>query len=173
VLISDGSSSDSLTASASNQFNLRASGGIRLYTNSTRTTGVTMNAGGSSWLVVSDRNRKEDFAALDGEALLVRLRSVPVTTWRYTGEEDRTVRHVGPMAQDWHRAFGLSGDDTTINMSDLDGVNLAGVQALDARTTGQEARIATLERENAELRARLAAIERMLAAQATAPPAQP
>jgi hypothetical protein len=165
IVLADQSASDSLEASAQNQFSLRAAGGIRLYTNSTRTTGVTMNAGGSSWLVVSDRNRKEDFLALDGEDLLARLRSVPVSTWRYIGEEDRSVRHIGPMAQDWERAFGLSGDDTTINMSDLDGVNLAGVQALDARTTGQDARIATLEAENAELRARLDAIERMLAAQ--------
>lgn len=173
IVFSDQSSTDSVEASANNQFSLRAAGGIRLYTNSTKTTGVTMNAGGSSWNVVSDRNRKEDFAGLDGEEVLVRLRSVPVSTWRYTGEEDRTVRHVGPMAQDWQAAFGLSGDPTTINMSDLDGVNLAGVKALDARTTGQEARIATLERENAELRARLEAIERMLAAQAAAPAPTP
>jgi hypothetical protein len=164
IVLADQSAADSLEASANNQFSLRAAGGIRLYTNSTRTTGVTMNAGGSSWNVVSDRNRKADFLSIDGEDLLARLRSVPVSTWRYTGEEDRSVRHIGPMAQDWNRAFGFSGDDTTINMSDLDGVNLAGVQALDMRTATQEARIAALERENAQLRARLGAIERMLAA---------
>jgi Head domain of trimeric autotransporter adhesin/Chaperone of endosialidase len=170
IVLADQSATDSLEASVNNQFSLRAAGGIRLYTNSTRTTGVTMNAGGSSWLVVSDRNRKEDFLGLDGEEVLVRLRSVPVTTWRYVDEEDRSVRHIGPMAQDWHRAFGFSGDDTTINMSDLDGVNLAAVQALDTRTVGQESRIATLERENAELRARLDALERMIQAQATPAP---
>jgi trimeric autotransporter adhesin len=172
IVLSDQSATDSLEASANNQFSLRAAGGIRLYTNSTRTTGVTMNAGGSAWNVVSDRNRKEDFLGIDGEELLVRLRSVPVSTWRYIDEEDRTVRHIGPMAQDWERAFGFSGDPTTINMSDLDGVNLAGVQALDARTVAQESRIATLERENAELRARLDAVERMLRAQA-APASKP
>jgi hypothetical protein len=181
IVLADQSASDSLEASASNQFSLRAAGGIRLYTNSTRTTGVTMNAGGSSWNVVSDRNRKADFLSIDGEDLLARLRQVPVSTWRYTNEEDRSVRHIGPMAQDWNRAFGFSGDETTINMSDLDGVNLAGVQALDTRTAAQEARIASLERENtqarivalerenAELRARLEAIERMLAAPAPKP----
>ena len=102
---------------------------------------------------------------------MVRLRGVPVTTWRYIAEEDRSVRHIGPMAQDWNRAFGFSGDSTTINMSDLDGVNLAAVQALDTRTAGQESRIATLERENAELRARLDALEQMLRSQAAASPA--
>src|SRR5215213_5509985 len=129
IVLSDASSTDSLEASANNQFSLRAAGGVRLYTNSTKTSGVTLAAGGSSWAVVSDRNRKEDFLAVDGEDLLARLREVPVSTWRYRAEEDRSVLHIGPMAQDWQRAFGFSSDPTTINMSDLDGVNLAGVQA--------------------------------------------
>src|SRR5215218_680290 len=170
IVLSDASSTDSVLASANNQFSLRASGGVRLYTNSTKTSGVTLAAGGSSWAVVSDRNRKEGFLAVDGEDLLARLRRIPVSTWRYRAEEDRSVRHIGPMAQDWQRAFGFSADPTTINMSDLDGVNLAGVQALDARTAAQDARIATLERENAALRARLDAIERMLRAQASPAP---
>jgi hypothetical protein len=164
LVLSDQSATDSLEASANNQFSSRYAGGYRLYTNATRTTGVSLNAGGSSWNVISDRNRKEGFLAVDGEDMLARIRTLPVSTWRYVGEEDRSVRHIGPMAQDWQRAFGFSSDPTTINMSDLDGVNLAGVQALDARTAAQDARIATLERENAELRARLDAVEWMLRA---------
>ena len=113
---------------------------------------MAMNAGGSSWLVISDRNRKQDFLSVDGEDLLARLRTIPVTTWRYRDEADRTVRHIGPMAQDWQRAFGFSADATTINMSDLDGVNLAAVQALERRT-------ASLQAENAELRAQNRALE--------------
>jgi hypothetical protein len=113
---------------------------------------MSMNAGGSSWLVISDRNRKEDFLGVNGEELLARLRTVPVTTWRYRDEADRTVRHIGPMAQDWQRAFGFSADATTIDMSDLDGVNLAAVQALERRT-------AALQAENAALRERLARVE--------------
>jgi Chaperone of endosialidase/Head domain of trimeric autotransporter adhesin len=147
IVMSDQSSSDSLLASAANQFSVRAAGGYRLFTNATKTTGMSMNAGGSSWNVISDRTRKQDFLAVDGENLLARLRAVPVTTWRYRDEADRTVLHIGPMAQDWQRAFGFSGDATTINMSDFDGVNLAAVQALSARTE-------RLQGENAELRAR-------------------
>ena len=155
----DQSTTDSLENSANNSFQIRAAGGVRLYTNATTTVGVALNAGGSSWIVISDRNRKENFAAVDGEDLLMRLRSVPVTSWQYRDEEDRTVRHIGPMAQDWHRAFGLSQDETTINMSDLDGVNLAAVQALEARTAAQDARIRELEAENARLRERNARTE--------------
>jgi hypothetical protein len=161
-VISDQSSGDSLLASAINQFSSRYAGGYRLFTNATKTTGVSLNAGGSSWNVISDRNRKEDFRALDGETVLSKLRNVPVTTWRYKGEEDRTVQHVGPMAQDWHAAFGLASDDKTINMSDLDGVNLAAVKALDARDEKQNARMQKLESENAELKRRIEQLEALM-----------
>jgi len=158
IVISDQSNSDSLLASAANQFSLRAAGGIRLFTNATKTTGVQVAAGGSSWAVISDRNRKEGFLPVNGEDLLLRLRGVPVSTWRYRDEADRTTFHIGPMAQDWHQAFGFTADDRTINMSDLDGVNLAGVQALERRTTEQAAQIQALQGENAALRAEVAAL---------------
>ena len=171
IVITDGSNSDSLEASADNQFNLRAAGGIRLYTNSTETSGVTMNAGGNTWNTVSDRNRKERFLAVDGEDVLARIRSLPVSTWRYVSEEDRTVRHIGPMAQDWHRAFGFSASDTTINMGDFDGVNLAAVQALTARTETLRTENEALRTENAaqaaeiaDLRARMERLEALLTA---------
>jgi hypothetical protein len=166
VVISDASNTDSLMASASNQFSLRAAGGIRMYTNATKTVGVSVNAGGSSWNVISDRNRKEGFAALDGEDVLRRLRYVPVSTWRYLSEEDRSVRHVGPMAQDWHQAFGFNGDDTTINMSDFDGVNLAAIQALETRTERLQAENAELRAQNQRLEERLARLEAAVAQRA-------
>ena len=151
---------DSIRATADGQVTFRNPGGFRIFTNTAATVGVQVNAGGSSWNVISDRNRKEGFLALDGEDVLMRLRSVPVTTWRYREEVDRSVLHIGPMAQDWQRAFGLSADATTINMSDLDGVNLAGVKALDARTTAQAERIRQLEAEVAELRQMVQALVR-------------
>jgi hypothetical protein len=162
IVISDASSTDSLQASASNQFSLRAAGGIRLYTNATKTTGVSIGTGGSSWSVISDRNRKENFLRIDGEDVLSRIRALPVTTWQYRDEQDRAVRHIGPMAQDWHAAFGFSPDDTTINMSDFDGVNLAGIQALETRTAAQASRIEALEAENARLRTQNAEMEARL-----------
>jgi len=159
----DQSTTDSLEASANNQFNTRYAGGYRLYTNATTTTGVSLNAGGSSWNVISDRNRKENFLGVDGEDLLMRLRAVPVTTWQYRDEADRTVRHMGPMAQDWHAAFGFSSDATTINMSDLDGVNLAGVKALEQRTAALQQQLTARDAEIAQLRARQDASDRRIA----------
>ena len=170
MVISDQSSTDSVLASATNQFTVRAAGGYRLFTNATKTTGVSLNAGGSSWNVISDRNRKEGFLGVNGEDILGRIRTLPVSTWRYIGEADRTVLHIGPMAQDWQRAFGFSRDGTTINMSDFDGVNLAAIQALERRTAeqarqleAQSARTAALQAENAELKARLERLEALVA----------
>lgn len=153
IVLSDGSTTDSTQASANNQFTVRAAGGVRLFTNATMTVGVQVAAGGSSWAVISDRNKKFDFRDIDGEHLLTTLRSVPVTTWRYKEEEDKTTLHIGPMAQDWHQAFGFTTDDKTINMSDLDGVNLAAVKALEARTAQQAEQIKTLQAQLDELRA--------------------
>jgi len=159
IVLSDGSTTDSTQASANNQFTVRAAGGIRLFTNALMTTGVQVAAGGSSWAVISDRNRKEGFLAVDGEDILSRIRLLPVTTWRYRDEVDRSTLHIGPMAQDWHRAFGFTSDDHTINMSDFDGVNLAAIKALEARTAQLQSANATLQAENAELRARLDRLE--------------
>jgi hypothetical protein len=159
IVLSDASTTDSLQASANNQFSVRSAGGIRLYTNPTMTTGVTVNAGGSSWNVVSDKNRKANFRALSGEDVLHRLRKVPVTSWNYIAEGTE-VRHVGPMAQDWHAAFGLNTDNLTINMSDFDGVNLAAVKALEERTTAQAEEITSLRSEVAELKARQVEMEK-------------
>jgi hypothetical protein len=160
MVMSDQSNTDSLMASANNQFSLRASGGVRLFTNATKTTGVSLNPGGSSWNVISDRNRKEQFVDVDLENVLQKVRLLPVTTWCYLGEDDRSVRHIGPMAQDWHAAFGFNSDDKTINMSDFDGVNLAAIKALEVRTSAQGDAIAKqgerASAESAQLKAELA-----------------
>jgi trimeric autotransporter adhesin len=171
-VIADQSTTDSLEASTPNQFSARYAGGYRLYTNAVTTVGVSLNAGGSTWNAISDRNRKELFLPVDGESVLARIRGIPVTTWRYIDEEDRSIRHMGPMAQDWDRAFGFSGDSTTINTGDFDGVNFAAAKALEERTAQLAARVAQVERlqaqvaalqaENAGFRARLERIEALL-----------
>jgi trimeric autotransporter adhesin len=158
----DASTTDSLRSTANNQFSTRAAGGYRFFTSAGLTAGVTLSAGGSTWNPVSDVNRKEHFREVDGEDLLQRLRLVPVTTWRYRDEEDRTVRHMGPMAQDWHRVFDFGGDPLRINMGDMDGVNLAAVQALERRTgelraavEARDGQIQALEQDRETLRAEI------------------
>ena len=182
VVLGDGCagfSSDSVYPTANNQFIVRGCGGVKIFTDQGLTSGVELASGGSSWSAVSDRNRKENFLAVEGEDLLVRLRAVPVSTWNYLSQ-DRSIRHMGPMAQDFSAVFGLGESNLLINSLDIDGVNLAGVQALTARTDQLRAQVRTLSDENAalrgrvsELEARLQRIEALLAQPAATPAPQP
>ncbi|MFE7659923.1 tail fiber domain-containing protein [Streptomyces celluloflavus] len=70
--------------------------------------------------------------AVNGYAVLEAVAALPVSTWRYLWEPE-DVRHLGPMAQDWHAAFGFNQDDTTIPVVDGLGVALVCVQALHRR----------------------------------------
>jgi hypothetical protein len=182
VVLGDGCagfSSDSVYPTANNQVVMRGCGGVKIYTNQGLTSGVELASGGSSWSVVSDRNRKENFLAVDGEEILARVRGIPLSTWNYRSQ-DRSIRHLGPMAQDFAAAFGLGESNLLINSLDLDGVNLAGVQALTARTDQLRTQVRELTDENAalrgrvsELEARLQRIEALLAREAAPASAQP
>lgn len=142
----DRSSDDAVSPMAQNQTIFRSTGGFVIYTNAGLNAGVMVASGAGSWSSVSDRRLKENFAAVDGEDLLRRLRTVPVSTWNYKAEGP-SVRHMGPMAQDFYAAFKLGDSDTKIATIDPDGVALAGVQALDERTARQQQRIDALQQE--------------------------
>jgi hypothetical protein len=113
------------------------------------------------WTNASDVNLKHRFEAVSGEDVLARLRRLPITRWSYKAD-GKSVRHIGPMAQDFYAAFGVGSDDVTIGTVDADGVALAGVSALEARTRSQETRIKALEGENADLRKRLEKLEAVI-----------
>ncbi len=79
--------------------------------------------------VVSDRNMKENFDPVDPADVLDRVMSMPISTWNYKNQ-DNSVRHMGPMAQDFWPAFGLGEDALRISTIDADGVALAAIQGL-------------------------------------------
>jgi hypothetical protein len=151
---------------------MASDGSTTLYSNSSLTSGVTLPAGGGTWNSVSDRNMKENFVPVDGEEVLLRLRSVPISIWNYK-TQSANVRHIGPMAQDFAAAFEVGDDDKHISAIDPDGVALAGVKALDDRTADQQSRIEALEKENAELRKRLDRLEKALSEDSRHSEAQP
>ena len=185
-VFSDRSSVDTLRADVNHSANWRVSGGFRVFTASNLSTGVTIQSGSSVsnwgqsnaviststgaylstagvWTNTSDVNRKHLFERVEGEDVLTRLRSMPVSSWSYRTDAN-AVRHLGPTAQDFRAAFGLGNDDVTIGTVDADGVALAAAKALDARTLAQEQRIEALEAENAELRARMERLEALVTA---------
>src|SRR5512140_3125215 len=102
-------------------------------------------------LCVSDRNLKRDVEPVDERAVLDAVVHMPISTWAYKSEP--SVRHMGPMAQDFHAAFGLGDTDRAYHPIDAHGAAFASIQALYAMIEAQNARIERLEQENAALRA--------------------
>jgi hypothetical protein len=105
----------------------------------------------------SDRALKEDVSRVDPDRVLERLALVPVSEWRYR-EEGADVRHIGPMAQDFHEAFGLGDSERDIHPVDANGVLMAAIQALYRRIEDLGEAQHALGRENDALRRGLDAI---------------
>ncbi|MBV8687961.1 MAG: hypothetical protein JOZ90_16890 [Alphaproteobacteria bacterium] len=166
---SDGSataSADTFRNSANNEFAARATGGFRFRTNLAGTTGCNLPAGSGVFNCTSSRATKENFAAVSGADLLSRVRALPISTWNYTSEGAQ-VRHLGPMAEDFYRSFGLGVGNTSIGVQDLASVSLAGVKALEERTSALQAKTAEVDQLRAEvdqLRAANATLEQRLSA---------
>ncbi len=147
-------------SSAPDEFNVYCSGGARFFTNSAATTGVLLAPGGGSWSAVSDRASKENVEPVDGRAILAQVVSMPLATWNYKAQDD-SIRHMGPMAQDFHAAFGLGVSDKLIDTIDPDGVALAAIQGLHALVQEKDAEIAELREQ---VKGDLAALEAQIAA---------
>ena len=121
---------------------------------------------------------KENFLGVDGEDVLDRMRRIPVNSWNYI-DEGRQSRHMGPFAEDFWREFGLGNEPLAIGHLDIDGVNFAGVKALDTRTQQMQSRIdeqarqiealradnRALRESNAAMEARIARLEALAAGQ--------
>jgi hypothetical protein len=96
---------------------------------------------------------KRDVEPVDQNAILESVARLPVSTWSYKSE-DPSVRHMGPMAQDFRAAFGLGDTDRAYDPIDAHGVAFAAIQGLYEQVREQSARIDHLERENEALRDR-------------------
>jgi hypothetical protein len=184
---------DEVVSQRENQFLVQAEGGAHFQVNEDAwleiharddlllgtSSGAYLSRSGA-WNTPSDRALKADFHAVDAQEVLARLAELPISTWHYRAD-DPAVRHMGPVGQDFHAAFGLGADALHIASLDADGVALAAVQGLyqralkqeewilsqrlllreqDARVQALEAQVAALEAENA----RIAALETQVAA---------
>jgi len=152
------------------QFRVRANGGARFDVNNAEwveiydggthlietSTGAYLTLGGV-WTDSSDRDLKENLAPVDGQEVLARLTDLPITTWNYEAEGP-SIRHMGPVAQDFYATFGLGQDERHIAPLDTGGVALAAIQALYEHTQA-------LEAENVALREQLTALRQDNAAQ--------
>jgi len=151
-------------SSTTNEFRVRATGGVWFVTEVAPGGGVTRAAylppGGTTWqqysTIPSDRNIKQNIEQVDGVELLERLCSVEISTWNYN-YQDPPVRHVGPIAQDFEEAFDLGSDGHQIDLIDANGIALAAIQGLNRKLEEKDAEID-------RLKSRLAAVEAKIGA---------
>ncbi|MGH8023719.1 MAG: tail fiber domain-containing protein [Limisphaerales bacterium] len=155
---SDGSTNTISTTN--NEFVARAGNGFVFYTSTNTLTGVVLAAGATSWATLSDRNAKNDFAPVNGEAILDKLAGVPIELWHYKWEKDSDVPNIGPMAQDFIHAFYPGRNDKSITTLEFDGVELAAIQGLNQKLQAQQAENAQLKQELDDLKAQLQLLER-------------
>jgi hypothetical protein len=90
-----------------------------------------------------DRVEAPTAEPVNGFDILEKLAALPVSTWNYKFDPP-SVRHLGPMAQDFAAAFGLGSDDRSIAFVDANGVLIVAVQALYRRVRQLEAEVAEL-----------------------------
>lgn len=144
-------------SSASNEFGVRASGGVRFVTAiddaGQPLSGVILTPGSGSWANLSDQAMKENFRPVDKLQILELVASLPIAEWNYT-TQNLSVRHIGPVAQDFYAAFGAGESDRYISTIDADGVALAAIQGLVESLKAKEDRIQTLETRLASVETR-------------------
>jgi hypothetical protein len=121
-------------------------------------TGAFLSSGGT-WTNASSRTLKDDLEPVDTDAVLRAVARLPISTWHYRSEAV-AVRHLGPMAEDFSRLFHLGQDDRHIATVDEEGVALAAIKALSARSAGQSRTIASLKSRLAARSAKVAALGR-------------
>jgi hypothetical protein len=136
-----------ITSDSANSFTVRASGGVRMYSNTALTAGVRLYQGASAWTAVSDSTLKRNIRLVDTRDVLDRVSRLPIKQWSYKAQ-DPSVEHIGPMAQDFWSLFHIGDDSLSISTIDPDGIALAAIQELAKR-------MQLVEAENAALRAQV------------------
>ncbi|SMD11713.1 tail fiber domain-containing protein [Pedobacter nyackensis] len=141
MVMNDASNTDSLLATLNNQFSARYANGYRLFTNATKTVGISLAANGNAWVSISDSTKKENYSKPDHGYFLAELGKLRIGSWNYK-VQDKSMRHYGPMAQEIFSAFGKDkigtiGTDTTLNTADMDGIMMIMLQGLEKRSVEQ------------------------------------
>ncbi len=165
---SSGLPPDSIASGGNEQLVIRAGGGLYLTNISeaapfdpsrliTTRGGAYLSGNGTTWTNASDKYQKENFTDIDSEDLLEKISELPISRWNYK-DEDETVTHIGPMAQDFYALFGVGADDVSISTIDPAGIALAAIQELIKKSK----RVDALEQNNRELNKRLEKLGKMI-----------
>lgn len=128
-----------IQSSRAGQFVIKATGGVWIGDSGTSapmvsddlidtSTGAYLSGSGV-WTDNSDENSKENFEDLSLRDILHKVLSLPVRKWNYK-TDGAGIKHIGPTAQDFFRAFGIGNSETSLASLDSAGVALAAIQGL-------------------------------------------
>ncbi len=109
----------------------------------------------------SNREAKANFMLVDPKEILGKVARLPISSWNFRFD-DESVRHLGPMAQDFHATFGLGGDETKLAPLDVSSVALAAIQGLLEELASEREKNQRLQNRVSGLERRLAALEAAL-----------
>ena len=149
-----GDGSETFNIGADNTANFLVNSGFRIWTANpvSSNIGTRLAAGGSSWIALSDSNMKTNRIAANTQDILNRISELPMEQWNYKHQAGGP-QHIGPMAQDFWKAFHLGDDSLGIETIDADGVLFAAVQELAKENEALRSELARQISELAELKA--------------------
>ncbi|MCF6301410.1 MAG: tail fiber domain-containing protein, partial [Proteobacteria bacterium] len=109
----------------------------------------------------SDINSKENISLVDTAEILNKVMNLPVSVWNYKFD-DASVKHLGPMAQDFFKQFNLGGKEDKIASIDTSGVALASIKELGNQLQNKDIQIDKLQADNVSLNNRLEILEKAI-----------
>ena len=107
----------------------------------------------------SSREIKNNFVELDHNDILNKIDQLSITQWSYKKDQGK-IKHIGPVAEDFYKAFRLGETDKGISSVDTAGVALAAIKALSSNFKASQA---DKDKQIAELNARIKDMETQLA----------
>lgn len=168
------STDEDFMSTGPNQFLIRASGGVSIGTNAPifdlHVAGTAGKPGGGSWSVASDRRLKKNIKPITGAlGKLLSLRGVtfsfkdPKKISELPGEQTSMIaQEVEKVFPDWIHEGGDGYKRLTYR-----GFEALTVEALRDLQTEKDLQIQALQEQNAELEARLAKLEALMATKTT------
>jgi hypothetical protein len=102
----------------------------------------------------SSRTKKENFIPLNQDEILHKIGQLKVTRWNFK-TEGPSVKHIGPVAEDFYQLFKTGESENELPPMDSAGVSLAGVKALSAKLNAQQQQIERLEAAIKDMKSQL------------------
>jgi len=129
--------------------------------NPNQTVAATNSIGSVALIMPGSRNLKINLDAVDAREILDKVAALPMTTWKYRGQE-RMVRHLGPISENFKAAFQLGETDSDIALVDESGVALAAIQGLNEKVELQAAQLKERDARIKLLEKRLDNLEKLM-----------